>query len=62
MAASQFRARGDNHAQDGNDRFIFRTTDETLWFDRNGSAAGGLTLLADLQDGAVVAFTDIDLF
>ncbi|TNC47742.1 calcium-binding protein [Rubellimicrobium rubrum] len=62
LEASQFRTRGDNRARDGNDRFIFRTTDETLWFDRNGSADGGLIQLADLQDGARVSYTDIYLF
>jgi serralysin len=62
LAASQFRARADNLAQDGNDRFIFRTTDTTLWFDKNGSAAGGLTLIADLQAGAAVVAGDIYVF
>ncbi len=59
---SQFRTRADNHAQDANDRFIFRTTDRTLWFDANGKAAGGLTLIADLQGGAVVSANDIQIF
>ena len=61
LAASQFQVRGDNLAQDADDRFIFRTTDQTLWFDSNGSAAGGLTLVADLQAGAVVTSADIFL-
>ncbi len=60
LNSSQFRARADNHAQDANDHFIFRTTDKTLWFDANGSAAGGLTLLADLQNTApTLTATDI---
>jgi Ca2+-binding RTX toxin-like protein len=59
LAASRFRARADNQAQDANDRFIFRTGDETLWFDANGSAAGRLKLIADLQDGARVTAADI---
>jgi Ca2+-binding RTX toxin-like protein len=62
LAASQFQARADTLAQDADDRFIFRTTDATLWFDVNGSAAGGLTLVADLQAGAVVTAGDIILF
>ena len=61
LAAGQFRSRADNHAQDANDRFIFRTTDATLWFDANGVAAGGLTMIADLQAGAVVSAGDIVL-
>jgi Ca2+-binding RTX toxin-like protein len=57
--ASQFRTRADNLAQDADDRFIFRSTDQTLWHDSNGSAAGGLTLIADLQSGATLTHADI---
>ena len=59
LAASQFRVRADNLAQDGDDRFVFRTTDQTLWFDSNGNGAGGLTLVADLQTGATMSAGDI---
>jgi hypothetical protein len=59
LAAAQFQIRNDNRAQDANDRFIFRTGDATLWFDSNGSATGGLTMLADLQTGAVMTAADI---
>jgi Ca2+-binding RTX toxin-like protein len=59
LAARHFRARADNVAQDADDRVIFRTTDTTLWFDKNGNAPGGLTLIADLQTGAVVTAADI---
>ena len=62
LPAAQFQSRADNLAQDGNDRFIFRTTDQTLWFDANGNVAGGLTLVADLQTGAVVTAADILIF
>ena len=62
LAASQFVSRADNQAQDSNDRFIFRTTDKTLWFDTNGSGAGGLSLVADLQDNATLSATDIIIF
>ena len=58
-AAGQFRARADNHAQDADDRFIFRTTDRTLWFDADGSGAGAAIMVADLQAGAVVTAADI---
>lgn len=43
-----FRSGSSNLAIDANDRFIYRTTDDTLWFDSNGNTAGGLTLIADL--------------
>lgn len=41
-----------NQALDASDRFIFRASDKTLWFDANGNAAGGSVLVADLQDTA----------
>lgn len=59
LAAFQFQSRADNLAQDADDRFIFRTTDTTLWFDANGNVAGGLTQLADLQAGVVLTAGDI---
>lgn len=59
LSAAQFQSRADNLAQDGSDRFTFRSTDTTLWFDANGNAAGGLTLVADLQAGAVMNAGDI---
>lgn len=62
LAADRFQARADNLAQDLNDRFIFRTTDKTLWFDRNGSADGGLSLVADLDAGARLTSADILIY
>jgi Ca2+-binding RTX toxin-like protein len=59
LAASRFVTRGDNLAQDADDRFVFRTTDQTLWFDSNGNAAGGLTLIADFDSGASLTHADI---
>jgi Ca2+-binding RTX toxin-like protein len=62
LAATRFQSRADNLAQDADDRFIFRTTDQTLWFDVNGNAAGGLTLIADCQAGTVLTAADIFMF
>lgn len=59
LAATQFQVRSTNAALDADDRFIFRTSDATLWFDRNGNGEGGLTMLADLQAEAVVTAGDI---
>ena len=59
LLASQFISRADNLAQDANDRFIFRTTDQTLWFDVDGTGVGGPRLIADLQAGAVLTAADI---
>jgi Ca2+-binding RTX toxin-like protein len=58
LAANQFRARADNKAQDANDRFIFRTTDKTVWFDEDGKGGEGPRMLADLQAGATVTAAD----
>lgn len=62
LAANQFRSQTTNQAQDADDRFIFRTTDNTLWFDSNGNAAGGLTLVADLDAAATLTFADISIY
>lgn len=62
LAASQFQIRIDNHAQDSTDRFIFRTTDKTLWFDADGNGAGAAVMLADMQASATMTATDILIF
>lgn len=62
LAASRFRARADNVAQDADDRFIFRSTDQTLWFDADGNGGGAAVLLADLQPGASLTAADIVIF
>ena len=61
LNAAYFRSQTTNVAGDSNDRFIFRSTDKTLWFDANGTGAGGLTLLADLQASATLTAADIIL-
>ncbi len=59
LLATQFveRANG-NAALDGNDRFIFRTSDTTLWFDADGQGGKGPVLVADLQVGATLSAAD----
>ena len=49
LPISQFRSQASNVAQDADDRFIFRTTDTTLWFDVNGNAAGGLSTIEEFH-------------
>lgn len=49
-------------AQDGNDFFIFRTTDQTLWFDVDGNPGTAPILIADLQVGVTVTSSDIVIF
>lgn len=61
VAAGQFQARADNVAQDADDRFIFRSTDQTLWFDVDGNGAEGPVMIADLQATATFTVVDIGL-
>ena len=55
----EFQSSVGNVALTADIRFIFKTAATTLWFDANGSAAGGLVLLADLQPMATISFADI---
>ena len=38
-----------NAALDAADRFIFRTSDYTLWYDSDGTGAAAASMMADLQ-------------
>lgn len=63
LAQSQFRVAAVNKAGDGNDRFIFRTTDQTLWFDRDGTGRKfAPVLIADLPAETALESWDIWLF
>lgn len=55
----RFQIRSDNVAQDADDRFIFRTTDRTLWFDPDGKGGQRPGLVADLQATAMLGAADI---
>jgi RTX calcium-binding nonapeptide repeat (4 copies) len=59
LPAATFWRSASNAAHDGNDRFVFRSTDDTLWFDRNGNGAGGVTLIADLARDYFMTAADI---
>ena len=61
LAPSQFRSRADHVAQDGNDRFIFDTTDNSLWFDVDGNGAAAAVKIVDLQASATFTVADITL-
>jgi Ca2+-binding RTX toxin-like protein len=60
LAAGVFRtSRSSNAAQGLDERLTYRTTDNTLWYDSNGSASGGTkVMVADLQSGALLSETD----
>jgi hypothetical protein len=68
LAASAFQSRAsDNYALQSNDRFIYRQSDDTLWYDAtggNGTAAGAADaiLIADITANAIVSYTDIFIF
>jgi Ca2+-binding RTX toxin-like protein len=59
LQEEQFQVSDTNRAEDRDVRVIFCTKDETLWFDKNGNKAGGLTLIADLQGSADLTHHDI---
>ncbi len=63
LNADQFHTSANsNRAADADDRFIFRTSDTTLWFDRDGRGGADPVLIADLQAGAVLTAADIIVF
>ena len=63
LAAGQFRTRANaSLALDADDRFVFRTSDATLWFDADGRGGDRSVLIADLQAGASVTAADILIF
>lgn len=60
LPGAQFQRRADNLAQEADDRFIFNTTDGTLWFDADGSdIAATPILLATFTNGVTLAASDI---
>ncbi len=61
LPGRMLRSGAGNQAQDRNDRFIFRTGDETLWFDRDGKGGAGPVLIADFSDGVRLTANDIVL-
>ena len=52
VAAADFIVSATNAALDATDRFVFRNTDQTLWYDADGAGGVASVLLADLQAGA----------
>jgi Ca2+-binding RTX toxin-like protein len=59
ISAGTFVTSTTNAALDSNDRFIFRTTDGTLWYDRDGSGGKAAVMVANLQDDAVLVVDDL---
>ncbi|MEO8245018.1 MAG: calcium-binding protein, partial [bacterium] len=61
LGAQYYQSDAGHVAQSAGIRFLYDTADSSLWFDANGSGAGGLTLIADLQSSAVFTVADISL-
>jgi Ca2+-binding RTX toxin-like protein len=59
LSADAFVVSTTNAAQDANDRYIFRTTDQTLWLDKDGTGSAAALLVADLQTGATMTAADV---
>jgi Ca2+-binding RTX toxin-like protein len=65
LDSTRFQSKAtDNLALDTNDRFIFRESDDTLWYDPTGSTNGATdaVLIADITVNAVVSAGDITIF
>ena len=59
LAATRFWTNATGVAHDADDRFIFNTTDDTLWYDNNGTAAGGAFKMADMNIAFNLTAADI---
>ncbi|NJM30937.1 MAG: calcium-binding protein [Rhizobiales bacterium] len=59
LSANQFQSSANTAAANAAVRFIFNTSNKTLWFDSDGSAAAGAVMLAELQATAIVTHADI---
>ena len=61
LSAAQFVANASGTAQDANDRIIYETDTGKLFFDSNGSAAGGATQFAQLSSGLALTANDFSI-
>ncbi len=59
---TQFVSNATGVALDGNDRFVYNTTADQLWFDSNGNVAGGRTLITDFSYDVALTRFDIMMF
>ena len=59
VSANAFVTSASNAALDADDRFIFRTGDSTLWYDKDGSGKKAAVMVADLQDGVTLHVADL---
>jgi Ca2+-binding RTX toxin-like protein len=62
LSAANFVSSITNQARDGDDRFIYRNTDDTLWFDSDGTGVKAAVMIADLENNTAVTASDIFIF
>ncbi len=58
LSLAQFAANASGTAQDSSDRIIYETDTGKLFYDSNGSAAGGATQFAKLDAGLALTRSD----
>ncbi len=61
LAGARFRVNGTGQAGDGNDRFILNIITGELFFDSDGSAAGGARLIATFAGGTGPTASDFEI-
>jgi hypothetical protein len=59
LKAKFFVSGTSNKALDANDHFIFRTGDDTVWYDADGKGGAVSVLIADLTNNYDLKATDI---
>lgn len=62
LPGAAFQSGATNVAASAGIRFMYRTTDSTVWFDADGNGGGAAVLIATLQAGAVVTAVDFLIF
>jgi Ca2+-binding RTX toxin-like protein len=60
LVQSQFRSRNDNLAQDADDRFIFNTANNTLYFDSDGTGGRSSAVAIAVFTGTAPGLTAAD--
>ena len=58
---ARFAANSSGSAQDGSDRIIYNASNGQLWYDADGSGAGGALLIATLDGAPALAASDIEV-
>jgi Ca2+-binding RTX toxin-like protein len=59
LGAENFRSSSGNSAQNSKQFFMYRTTDDTLWYDADGSRAKAAVMVADLDNNTLITASDI---